>query len=100
MARLEWDPAKNRANLRKHGLSFETAALAFEDSLALTTLDPTAAGEERWHTIGKMGEAAVLLVVHTVREEQDGEVFRIISARKATPLERRSYEEAHRQAAP
>ncbi|MEK6805986.1 MAG: BrnT family toxin [Pseudomonadota bacterium] len=94
MARLEWDPVKNRINFRKHGVSFETAALAFEDPLSLTTFDRQVGSEERWHTIGKVGKDLLLLVVHTVREEEDTETFRIISARKATPSERRHYEEA------
>jgi uncharacterized DUF497 family protein len=89
-----WDPEKNRTNQRKHGLSFETAELVFDDPLALSRLDP-AADEERWQTVGLVANV-VLFVVHTALEaaEDDEEpVGRIISARKATARERKAYEE-------
>lgn len=53
-------------------------------------------GEQRWQTIGKAGSALLVLVVHTHRDEQDNEVIRIISARRATPSERKRYEQADR----
>jgi uncharacterized protein len=81
-----WDPAKNRSNRRKHGVSFETAALVFDDPFHITRSDMVA-GEERWQTIGMVGGLYVLLVAHNVDED----VIRIISARKATPQERRIY---------
>jgi hypothetical protein len=90
-----WDPKKNRENIRKHHLSFETAQLVFDDPLALSVPDPYP-DEERWRTIGAIGRVAVL-VVHTspVLDPSTGEeVGRIISARKATPRERKAYEEA------
>ena len=92
--RWTWDPIKNRTNRRAHGLGFETAELVFDDSLAASRADPYP-HEQRWQTIGKIGNVAVL-VVHTWPEPDPvtGErVGRIISARKATSHERKSYEE-------
>jgi uncharacterized DUF497 family protein len=75
----------------KHGIHFETAALAFEDPYALVRLDRIIDGEERWQTIGMIDAVVVLLVAHTL----DDELIRIISARKATPRERKLYEETN-----
>jgi uncharacterized DUF497 family protein len=89
---FEWNQSKNRANVRKHGLSFETAQLIFDDPLAVTVRDRMSNGEERWHTIGTVG-GLLLLVAHTYRKSGDDEVTRIISARRASPREKRFYEE-------
>ena len=87
-----WSDEKNRKNKIVHGVRFETAKLVFEDPLALTRLDPHPDGD-RWQTVGRIA-AATLFVVHTWPEFNDeGEVGRIISARKATSHERRAYEE-------
>ena len=91
--RFEWDPNKSRANRRKHGVSFETARLVFEDPNHLSVQDRFEQGEERWQTLGLAGGIAVLIVAHTVGEEDGEEVIRIISARKATSRERRRYDE-------
>jgi uncharacterized DUF497 family protein len=88
---LDWDEAKNRRDVAKHRIRFETAILVFEDPRALTRMDRIEAGEERWQTIGTIGRVVVLLVAHTL----DDELIRIISARKATRQERRVYEEAN-----
>lgn len=92
--RWTWDPKKNRTNLRDHGLGFGTAELVFRDPLAITRLDPSSDDEERWQTVGIVGDVA-LFVVHTwPKPEADGEeVGRIINPRKAMPRERRAYEE-------
>ncbi|MYE02584.1 MAG: BrnT family toxin [Alphaproteobacteria bacterium] len=88
----EWDENKSRANRRKHGLSFETARLVFGDPAAVSFPDPSAE-EERWRTVGMVGNA-VVMVVHTEPDLRDGvEAGRIISARKATRRERKNYEE-------
>ncbi len=96
----EWDEAKNLRNQRNHGgISFELAALVFEDEFCLIApdrLDPVT-GEQRWHAIGAIGKepqiATVLLVVHAYREEQNGkEIIRIISARAAEKHELRRYQ--------
>jgi uncharacterized DUF497 family protein len=88
---FDWDETKNRRNVAKHGIHFETAVLVFEDPYALVRLDHIVEGEERWQTIGTIDGLIVLLVAHTL----DGELIRIISARKATPGERKLYEKAN-----
>jgi uncharacterized protein len=88
-----WDPDKNQSNLRNHGFRLETASRVFDDPLAVTEPDPHPDGD-RFRTIGVIG-AATLFVVHTMPEydaEAGTEVGRLISARKATPRERRAYE--------
>jgi len=96
--RFEWDEAKNRRNAAKHGISFGTAQLVFEDPRALSVQDRIVEGEQRWQTLGMIAGVLVALVAHTCREEGGEEVIRIISARKATPKERSAYEEAHGKA--
>lgn len=81
--RFEWDESKNRRNLRKHDVRFESAILVFGDPYALTQRDDAFEDEERWLTLGAVAPGAILLVVHTLAEEQDEEVIRIISARAA-----------------
>lgn len=95
MIRFEWDPAKARSNERKHGVGFEIASHVFEDSHALVEQDRIEGGEQRWQTLGLVGEVLLLLVAHTVRFEDEteaAEVIRIISARKADRKERQHYE--------
>jgi uncharacterized protein len=94
--RWTWDPNKATANRVKHGLSFETAILVFDDPLHASKPDPHPDGD-RWQTIGLVGPI-LLLVVHTLPEansEDDEPVGRIISARKATARERKAYEEGN-----
>jgi len=90
--RFEWDEIKESANILKHGVGFDEARRVFSDPLAVIRQDREVEGEERLHAIGYVSR--VLLVVHTVREEGLGAIIRIISARKATPAERRLYEES------
>jgi uncharacterized DUF497 family protein len=90
--RFIWDPKKNRANKAKHGVSFELAALVFDDPLAHNVLDPCET-EERWITMGLVGGKVMIMVAHTIEEKEGEEWARIISARRATPRERRRYEE-------
>ena len=90
--RFEWDAAKAAANLRKHGVSFELAMHVFADPLAFSCQDRIEGGEPRWQTLGQVDGLLLLLVAHTVRDDDDGEVIRIISARAATPKEIRDYE--------
>jgi uncharacterized DUF497 family protein len=90
-----WDEEKNAVNKRKHRLSFETATLVFNDSLATSRRDHYPY-EERWQTIGIIG-GVVVLVVHTTPELDTWtgeETGRIVSARRATAHERRTYEES------
>jgi len=91
-----WDSDKAASNRSKHGLSFETAALVFDDPLHASMLDPHPDGN-RWRTIGLVG-SVLLVVIHTWPEadsEADEVVGRIISARKATARERKVYEEGN-----
>jgi uncharacterized DUF497 family protein len=90
---FDWDERKNRRNRAKHHVSFEAATLAFEDPHAITILERVEEGEERWQTVGTAIGVVVLLIVHTCREEGGEEHIRMISARKATPQERKVYEE-------
>ena len=90
--RFEWDPDKAAVNVRKHGVGFETAALAFADPFALTEQDRIEGGEHRWRTLGMARGVVLSLVAHTPRDEEEVEVIRIISARFATRYERNRYE--------
>jgi uncharacterized DUF497 family protein len=96
--RFEWDENKNRQNLRKHGIRFETAKLVFKDPYQITTADMACGHEDRWITMGAVGLGTVLVVVHTWFEQNYEEVIRIISARPAESHERRFYEETHKTA--
>ena len=90
----EWDRNKNRENLQKHGIEFETAILVFEDPLSATIEDPHS-DEQRWRTVGVVGTVAIV-VVHTsprTDPETGEEVGRIITARKLSRNERGAYEE-------
>ena len=89
----EWDEAKAESNRRKHGVSFELAAEVFDGSYAVAEQDRFEGGETRWQTIGMVEGIVVLLVGHTVQEEESDETVRIITARKATRKERERYEE-------
>ncbi|EJW84555.1 cytoplasmic protein [Wuchereria bancrofti] len=89
---FEWDEAKNRKNQKKHDISFETASLIFEDPLRISIQDRHTNGEERWQTIGKVKGVLMLLVAHTIFDEDDCEIIRIISARQVTKAERNQYE--------
>ena len=85
----EWDPAKARANAAKHRVHFGDAVAALEDERAVTIRDPFSDEEERWITLGQDAFGRVLVVVYLWREEN----VRLISARQATPRERRKYTE-------
>jgi uncharacterized DUF497 family protein len=95
----EWDEEKNRLNREKHRVSFEMAALAFEDERCLVRPDRVdETGEQRWHAIGaaRLGPDAsvVPFVVPVYREEIDGEeITRIIPARRANKDDVRRYQE-------
>ena len=86
---FEWDAGKASANLKKHRVDFADAATSVEDTLALTTRDESSEGEERWVTLGMSATGDLLVVVWTWRAT----VVRLISARAASPHERRQYEE-------
>ena len=87
--RFEWDDAKEKKNIIKHGIDFETAARIFADHYRIEYLDiKHSVNEERYITIGEIHDKLfVITVVYTEREDS----IRIISARKATLKEREAY---------
>jgi uncharacterized DUF497 family protein len=88
---FEWDERKARANLSKHGVTFEEAATIFGDVLSLTIADPAHSGtEDRFVILGNSYRQRLLVVVFVERRD----TIRIVSARRATKTERKSYEES------
>jgi uncharacterized protein len=88
-----WDERKNRINGRKHHISFETAISVFDDPFHVSRQDREVETEVRWQTIGMVEGGRVLLVAHTI--EEDDRLIRVLSARKATPQERRIYAQGY-----
>ncbi len=89
---FEWDPNKAKINLKKHNVDFEDAIRVFADRLALEEEGQVENGEYRWRTLGLVDGRQLLLVVHTTREDEEGNtIIRIISARPAEPKERKYY---------
>ena len=84
---FEWDSAKARTNLAKHGVDFEDAKFVFLDRSGIFEIDDSDPEEERWRVVGRAG-GKLLLVVFT---EPDDDVIRIISAREANKREERLY---------
>ena len=90
---FSWDEEKNESNKRKHGVSFEVAQLVFNDPLHISKQDRIENGEQRWQTIGMIDSVTLLLVVHIWYESNENiEHVRIISARRATKIEKIVYE--------
>ena len=88
---FEWDQGKARANLSKHGVSFEEATTVFGDPLSLTIPDPAhSQTEDQFIIVGQSHRQRLLVVVHTER----GDNVRIISVRRASRRERKNYEES------
>ena len=88
--RFEWDARKSSVNKKKHGISFEEARTVFFDENAKLINDPDhSEDEERFVLLGVSSSLKVMLVCHCYREE--GNVVRIISARKASTLESKQY---------
>jgi len=85
-----WDESKNEANRRKHGVGFEEAQTVFFDELAMEFFDTEHAyDEDRFLLLGQSFSLRTLMVCHCYRKKD--EIIRIISARKATAKERRTY---------
>ena len=91
---FEWDPAKARENLRKHGVRFERAAEIFLDPFAMSLYDEEhSLEEERWITLGKDRNNVLLVVSHTFREiDSENVTIRLISARRETKGEGDTYD--------
>jgi uncharacterized protein len=98
MIRFEWDEAKAQSNLRKHGVRFEDAMLVFADPFAMVEQDRCEGDELRWQTLGSVGDTVLLLVAHTVRDEEQDEIIRLVSARKAVRKERKRYDQNRKEA--
>lgn len=84
----EWDPPKEWANRKKHGVAFADAVIALEDELALTMRDSNGHQEPRFVSVGTDGHGQLLVAVFSHR----GDRIRIMCCRRATPGERRHYE--------
>ena len=83
---FEWDDEKAALNFQKHGITFDTAAKVFGDENRIEEYDYFhSIDEDRWKVIGVVGK--ILFVIYTER----GDYTRLISAREATPQERRRY---------
>lgn len=92
---ITWDEHKSHANLKKHGISFELAKLVFDDPLHVSRQDRIERGEVRWQTVGMVGDLILVLVAHTwIETDMNDEHIRIISARRATKIERKIYEQS------
>jgi uncharacterized DUF497 family protein len=88
---FEWDPAKATRNFKAHGVSFGDATTVFQDTFSITIPDPDHSDDEyRFVDVGMSHRMELLVVSYTEREDR----IRIISARRATRAERKSYEEA------
>ena len=89
--RFEWDLAKARENVRKHGVSFDEARTAIAEEQAILLDDPDhSSDEDRFALLGLSAPLRMLVVAHCYRS--DGGVVRVISARKATRSERAQYD--------
>ncbi len=84
--KIDWDAAKNKINMEKHGLNFEDASFVFDSPTVTFEDDRYGYGEKRYITLGLLGQREVV-IVHTPRAEQT----RIISMRKANARERKIY---------
>lgn len=88
--RFEWDPEKNAKNMKNHGISFEEAATVFDDKNAIIEPDKLhSEDEERFCIIGYSNKRNCLFVIYCMRESE--EVFRLITARKASKYQERRY---------
>jgi len=93
--KFDWDPAKEKTNVRKHKVSFRRAATVFRDANQLSIYDEEHSEyEDRWITMGIDSGSVLRVVVHTFKQIGDSLCeIRIISARKATSREARQYRE-------
>jgi uncharacterized DUF497 family protein len=98
--RLEWDDHKAKSNRLKHGIRFEEAAAVLADPFGgqthVTIYDgPHSRFEDRWTTVGSYPyeRSRIFVIVWTTRVDSDGVVTRIVSARSATPRERKAYQD-------
>ena len=96
MIDFEWDENKNRINIEKHGIAFEEASTVFYDDYAVLFDDPDhSAEEERFLILGITRKENLCIVSHCYR--RNDEIIRIISARKATKHEIKTYNKYRRE---
>ena len=89
---FDWDKLKAEQNYQKHGVTFDEASTVFGDLFALTEPDPEhSLDEDRERTIGMSHKSRTLFVITTDRDDETGEIKRIISARKANTQELNAY---------
>jgi uncharacterized protein len=93
MTGFDWDPRKSDRNLRKHGVTFESASTVFADPWALVAFDSEEDSEDRWILVGRAADRDTLVVAFAVREHAGADVIRIISARHALRHERTRHEQ-------
>jgi uncharacterized protein len=95
--RFEWDLSKDRANLKKHGLSFEDVLSVFKDPHILTQYDDehSTLDEDRWLSLGSTKHGLICVVISTDRSNQHEKILRLISARKADAQEQMEYYSNH-----
>jgi hypothetical protein len=86
---VRWDPVKAASNHRKHGVRFSDAEAVLQDPASVTVEDRAATGEQRFVSVGSDNVGRILVVVYAYRTDH----IRLISARPASPKERRTYEE-------
>lgn len=92
-----WDERKNRKNVRKHGFPFEIAVEVFRDPHYLSIEDRSSDEEPRYWAVGRLESLSVVVVVYSIVEQREHDIFRVISARKATRRERDLYEKENEQ---
>ena len=93
MIKFEWNQTKDKANQRKHGVSFKEAKSVFYDEFAIQFFDEmNSIDEDRFLLLGRSLESNILIVCHCIRPHESDEIIRIISARRATHKERQHYE--------
>jgi uncharacterized DUF497 family protein len=89
---FEWDEQKDLSNQRKHGVTFDEAKTVFNDPRSITIADQEHSDDEdRWIDVGMSSRGRVIVVSYTER----GPNIRIISSRKATKSERKTYEQSN-----
>ena len=94
--KFDWNPNKNKSNIKKHGVDFEEAETVFQDEMALELFDDEhSEDEDRYIIIGLSSKTRELMVCHCYRN--GGDIIRIISARRATKSEIALYERRYSQ---
>jgi uncharacterized DUF497 family protein len=90
-----WDEPKDTINRKKHGLSFQEASVVFDDPYLMEFYDEAHStwDEDRYFAIGLMGGKEVLFIVYTERDDE----IRLITARKAEPIEEEAYYEHYKR---